>query len=131
MSTNKRKEKRLKEELHAGRQAQEELARIQAINNSNHQALSKAMDDLVELQAKYNELELSWGRASGKAAALEGNNRTLERDNAQLQAANEKLREEVQKLQRELREARKENADLKSADKERSSSRPCSPRSTR
>jgi DNA repair exonuclease SbcCD ATPase subunit len=118
VSTNKRKEKRLKEELHAGRQAQEELARIKATNGTDKMALARAMDDLVELQDKYNELEASWAKASAQASARAHANRILEQDNEQLMEANTKLREEVQKLQREHRELQKENANLRSADKD-------------
>lgn len=118
MSSQERKEKRQRQQRREGVAA---IARVQVLEveaNQHKKLLSTAMDQLLELQDKYNELELSWGEAHGKAFTLEGRNSVLERDNEQLTEANTALRSQVRSSIEDARNQNQEIHDLKMADKD-------------
>ena len=113
MSNQARKEKRQKERLKAAAGAVDRVKLLESEQTTDRKALSVAMDDLVELQGKYNELEESYYMKAGTLLDIEARNRVLQLDNEQLMAANGGLRTELQKVQREERSVRKELVALK------------------
>lgn len=118
MSSQERKERRLKQQVKEGAAA---IARVRVMETEYDQhkkLLSTAMDQLTELQEKYNELEESWAAAHAEAARFKASNGILERDHEQLMAANVKLRSDIQGFIADTKSLRNELREVKAADKD-------------
>ena len=118
MSSQERKEKRQKQQRREGAAA---IARVQVLEveaDQRKKLLSTAMDQLLELQEKYNELEESYMMKAGTLLDIEARDRVLQLDNEQLTEANTALRSQVRSSIEDARNQNQEIHDLKMADKD-------------